>query len=564
MFGVALRSRDPFRPLVVGLVILLLQALIYREQSQRDFERVARFLRTHRRRIVALLAVALAAYGIALGTFTASGSDAYGYVSEAYLWARGTLPRAMPMTIDLPFPYSDQMQAPLGYRVGQQPHTMVPTYSPGLPLMMAAALVAGPCGPFFVVPLCGAMFVWFTWRLGERAAGRINGVLAASIVATSPVVLYQSLFPMSDVPAGAFWTAGLWFALGTRWRDTAAAALCTAVGLLIRPNLLVLCAVPLLQVVLTNRDGRWGLRAAAFCIPLAPVALGIAALNTYYFGAPSNSGYGAASELYNWSNVWPNVKLYGSWLWASESPGVLIALLPLLPPFMRSVDRAVIRICVLMCAVTFACYVSYSQFDVWWYLRFLLPAGGAFAVLLAAGFTGLARACPRPYGLVAGAAALALVLGARVSFAADKGLFGSTGGGERRCVAIGEFVEQHLPENAALFSMQHSGSLRFYSGRLTLRYDWVQKESARDVPAAVERAGYHPFLVIDDLEASDVRKEWGLPEDRPLPWPVRARMRELGGVTVFDLATNPERVSPIALEPGTAHWCSAMRPLYRR
>jgi hypothetical protein len=45
---------------------------------------------------------------------------------------------------------------------------------------------------------------------------------------------------------------------------------------------------------------------------------------------------------------------------------------------------------------------------------------------------------------------------------------------------------------------------------------------------------------------------------------VRARMRELGGVTVFDLATSPERVSPIALEPGTAHWCSAMRPLYRR
>ncbi|HJY35425.1 MAG TPA: glycosyltransferase family 39 protein, partial [Vicinamibacterales bacterium] len=328
MFGVALRSRDPFRPLVVGLVILLLQALIYREQSQRDFERVARVVRAHQRRIVTLLAVALAAYGIGLGTFTAGGSDAYGYVSEAYLWARGTLPRAMPMTIDLPFPYSDQMQAPLGYRVGQQPHTMVPTYSPGLPLLMAAALAAGPCGPFFVVPLCGAMFVWFTWRLGERAAGRINGVLAALIVATSPVVLYQSLFPMSDVPAGAFWTAGLWFALGTRWRDTAAAALCTAVGLLIRPNLLVLCAVPLLQVVLTNRDGRWGLRAAAFCIPLAPVALGIAALNTYYFGAPSNSGYGAASELYNWSNVWPNVRLYGSWLWASESPGVLIALLP--------------------------------------------------------------------------------------------------------------------------------------------------------------------------------------------------------------------------------------------
>jgi len=549
----------------VGLVILLLQAFIYRERSQRDFERVARVLRAHRRRIVALLAVALAVYGIALGTFTAGGSDAYGYVSEAYLWARGTLPRAVPMTIDLPFPFSDPMQAPLGYRVGQAAHTMVPTYAPGLPLLMALALVAGPCGPYFVIPICGAMFVWFTWRLGERAAGGITGVLSALVLTTSPVVLYQNLIPMSDVPAGAFWTAGLWFAFGKRWRDTIAAALCTAIGLLIRPNLFALCAVPLLQVILTNRDRQWWLRVAVFCIPLAPVAVGIAALNTYYFGAPTNSGYGPTSELYNWSNVWPNLKLYGSWLWQSESPGVLIALVPLVPPVMRWVDRKVVGICALMCTVTFACYVSYSQFEVWWYLRFLLPAGGAFAVLIAAGFTGLARAFPRPYGQVVAAAALAVFVVARASFAGDKGLFGSSlRAAERRYIEVGEFVEEHLPENAALFSMQHSGSLRFYSGRLTLRYDWVQKEWARDVPAAVERAGYHPFLVIDDLETNDVRREWGLPEDQPLPWPVRARMRELGGVTVFDLATNPERASPIALEPGTAHWCSAMRPLHRR
>ena len=470
----------------------------------------------------------------------------------------------MPMTIDLPFPMSDAMQAPLGYRVGQQAHTMVPTYAPGLPLLMAAALVAGPCGPYFVVPICGAMFVWFTWRIGQRAAGPVNGVLSALVLATSPVVLWQNLIPMSDVPAGAFWTAGLWFAFGTRWRDTIAAALCTAIGLLIRPNLLVLCAVPLVQVVLTNRDRQWWLRAAAFCVPLAPVAIGIAALNTYYFGAPSNSGYGPASELYMWSNVWPNLKLYGSWLWQSESLGVLIALVPLIPAFLRAADRGVIRMCLAMCAVTFACYVSYSQFDVWWYLRFLLPAGGAFAVLIATGFTGFARAFPRPYGHAVAAAALVLFVAARVSFAEDKGALGSMRVGEQRYIDIGEFVEQYLPDNAALFSMQHSGSLRFYSGRLTLRYDLVQREWARDVPAAVERAGYHPFLVIDDLELNDVRTEWGLPGDQPVPWPVRARMRELGGVTVFDLATSPEPVSPIALEPGTAHWCSAMRPLYRR
>jgi Dolichyl-phosphate-mannose-protein mannosyltransferase len=484
-------------------------------------------------------------------------------VSEAYGWASGTLPHAVPMPLDLPFPYSEPMQAPLGYRVGPQPHTMVPTYAPGFPLMMAMALVAGPCGPFFVVPLCGAMFIWCTYRLGERAAGAVNGVIAALVAAGSPVVLYQNLIPMSDVPAAAFWTAGLLFSLRPRWRHAIVAALCTAMGVLIRPNLVALSAIPLLQVLLTTRGRERWVRGAVFCVPIAVVALAIAWLNTLWFGAPSNTGYGPPSELYKWSNVWPNVKLYGSWLWQSESPGVLIALAALVPALTRQADRAVIRICALMCLATFVCYVSYSQFDVWWYLRFLLPAGGAFAVLIATGFTSVARAFPRPYGQAAAAAALVVSLAARISFAEDKGSFGSMRAGERRYIDIGEFVEANLPGNAALFSMQHSGSLRFYSGRLTLRYDWVQKEWARDVPGAVERAGYHPYLAIDDWEAADVRKQWGLPENQPLPWPVRAHMRELGGVTLFDLATNPGSVSPVALEPGSKHWCSALRPLRR-
>jgi hypothetical protein len=467
------------------------------------------------------------------------------------------------MPLDLPFPYSDPMQAPLGYRVGPQPHTMVPTYAPGLPLMMAIALVAGACGPFFVVPLCGAMFIWCTYRLGERAAGRVTGVVAAIVAAASPVVLYQNLLPMSDVPAGAFWTAGLLFSLRPRWRHTIAAALCTAIGLLIRPNLLLLAAVPLLQVLLTARGrDRW-VRGAAFCVPIAGVAIAIAWLNTQWFGAPSNSGYGPAADLYKWSNVWPNVKLYGGWLWRSETPGVLIALVALVPAFARHADRAVVRICALMCLATVACYLTYSQFDVWWYLRFFLPAGGAFAVLIAIGFTSLARAFPRPYGHAAAAAALALFLAARVFFAEGEGSFGSMRAGERRYIDIGEFVAGNLPENAAIFSMQHSGSLRFYGGRLTLRYDWVQREWAKDVPAAVERAGYHPFLIIDDGEEPDLREHWGLaPSDR-LPWPVRAHMRDLGGITVFDMATNPVSVSPVALEPGSAHWCGPLQPLRR-
>ena len=52
---------------------------------------------------------------------------------------------------------------------------------------------------------------------------------------------------------------------------------------------------------------------------------------------------------------------------------------------------------------------------------------------------------------------------------------------------VGQFVVDRLPPNAILISMQHSGSLRYYAGRPTLRYDWLTREwwpRALDVLAA--------------------------------------------------------------------------------
>jgi hypothetical protein len=36
---------------------------------------------------------------------------------------------------------------------------------------------------------------------------------------------------------------------------------------------------------------------------------------------------------------------------------------------------------------------------------------------------------------------------------------------------FGRVAADHLPANAALFAFQHGGSVRFYSGRITLRFD---------------------------------------------------------------------------------------------
>jgi hypothetical protein len=49
---------------------------------------------------------------------------------------------------------------------------------------------------------------------------------------------------------------------------------------------------------------------------------------------------------------------------------------------------------------------------------------------------------------------------------------------------------------------------------------------------------------------------FGFAEGERLPYPVVARMRELGGTTVFDLASGAPISAPVALEPGNARRCS--------
>jgi hypothetical protein len=219
--------------------------------------------------------------------------------------------------------------------------------------MMAAALVAGPCGPFFVVPLCGArVFVWFTWRLGRAVprGSHQRGAGGPQSWRQVPSLLYQSLFPMSDVPRRGLLDGRLVVrARHAMARHGGRAALCTAVGTADSPEPAgALRRAACCRVVLTNRDGRWGLQCRG--------VLHSAGAGRARYRRPEHLLFRRAVELrirrrrravQLVEDVWPNVKLYGSWLWASESPGVLIALLPLLPPFMRSVDRAVIRICVL-------------------------------------------------------------------------------------------------------------------------------------------------------------------------------------------------------------------------
>ena len=556
VLSIAIRSRDPFRAAVASVVLLVFVAFWYRADLSRSIDTAGAVLRRHAIALALAAAAALAAHGIVFGSFGVGGSDSYCYVNQAYDWAEGRMFRPLPIPLTLPFETSDVLQQPLGYRVAGPPHTIAPICAPGLSLLMALSLVAGACGPYFVVPIFSALFVWFTFTLGRRAGGPAVGVAAAVVLIVSPVVLFQALWPMSDIPAGALWTGAIACALTPSRRGAVSAGICAALGVLVRPNLAPLAAAPLLAIVMQSRGrDRW-IDAGLFAMPLAAVVAFVAAINTSWFGSPANSGYGSAAELYRASNVLPNLRLYASWLWESQSPWVLLAILPFVPPFAAHARRGPIAVCVLLSLLTLASYLSYTQFGAWWFLRFLLPAFGALAVLIASGIVSLARVIPRPLGHVAAGVALYAMMLATLEYASRQLVFGGLRDGERRYIVAGEFAADQLPANAAIFAMQHSGSLRFYSGRLTLRYDWVQPESAAGTPEAIERAGYHPYLMIDDWELPDVRKQFGLEPGAPLPWPIFARTTELSGMTVFDLAARPGPPSPVPLRPITRHWCT--------
>jgi hypothetical protein len=559
--GTAVRSRAPDRPFIIGITLLLAQAIAYRQAFARDAARVSDAVRPLLPALALGIAAALAVYAAYFGWFTASGSDAYGYVSQAYLWANGALPSAQTIPIEVPWPSADVSLAPLGYRPGPQPHTIVPTYAPGLPLIMAAASVAGACGPFLVVPAFAAAAVWATFVLGKRTAGATAGFLAAALVAMSPTMLFMALAPMSDVPAAALWTAAACAALGTRRRDVVWCGIFSAVGLLVRPNLAIVPVVFFVHLAAASAGRERVIRPAIYAIPVAAVVVFVGMLNATWYGSPLNSGYGSTAEIFSASSILPNLARYPVWLWRSQSPFVLLALLPLVPPFDRFANRAAVRLCAALFFVTLFSYLVYFSFEEWWYLRFLLPAMPALIVLLAAGLVAMRRQIGEPWGgIVTIAATLVMVtLTTRFSY----GHVGPSGiqDGEHRYAEVGAFVWRTLPPNAVVLAVQESGSVRFYGGRMTIRWDLIDRDWTSRAPAELERLGLHPYLVIEDFELAQFRDWFGLAAGSRLPWPLVARMRERGGVSVHDLAAQPGTIAPVSLEPGGTPHCAAPRPI---
>jgi Dolichyl-phosphate-mannose-protein mannosyltransferase len=466
-------------------------------------------------RLALALAFLTAALGITFGTFTAGGADSYGYVSQADLWLQRTLIIDEPLADEAPWRNANWTLTPFGYRPGDRRGTMVPTYSPGLPMVMAAfKAMGGPNAVYYVVPLLGALTVWLTFVLGRRLAGPLAGLLAATALLASPAFLFQLMWPMSDVPTAAWWLLAILLAIrGTTW-SFAAAGLAAAVAVLTRPNLVVL-VVPLLAFVVTHPTRmRDRYRAAAvFTCAMLPGAIGVGAINRYLYESAFNSGYGSFSTIYASEHFWPNLLNYAAWLLRTQTPFICLgAAAPLL--FHRRRDSEARSIAVLSLAFSafvVASYLWYTPYSDWTYLRFLLPA---FPLMLALAASVFVLIVPgRPQWKVPAVTALAATLAIWGVWVGRSAFH--VRADEARYVAAGR-IGAGLPDNAVILSNQHSGSLRYYAGRITMRFEWLDPDMYVPALEYFDRLSRPVYVVLDDWEREIFRSRYAAVSD--LSW----------------------------------------------
>jgi hypothetical protein len=512
--GVALVAEwlTPFRILFGPATMALGLAVLYADRVWQGAGRVAVAARSPGgaiRILVVVIAAIVLWLGLAAGSRAVGGADVYGYVSQARLLQQGAIRVHQPIAANVPWPEADWTLAPLGYAPGGG-QTIVPTYPPGLPLLIILfSFVFGGLGPFLVGPASAAALVVLTYALGARLTTPLIGLAAALLVGSSPTVLFTMLTPMSDVAVAVCWVAALLLALGGTSRGALAAGTAAGIAILIRPNLVPLAVVPLLVSLAAGRPGPSTMlrRAAAYGLSCAPFALFIAWWFNELYGSPLRSGYGDNAGLFAWGHVAENLARYPAWLWATQGPLVFLA--PLSPVLARDNRARLLRLaCLAFIGLVTISYLLYIPFEDWRYLRFFIVTFPLLFILSADAVAGAAGRISPAWRAGALGAFAAVSLFYAVSTTLEHRTFAG-GRADHRYADVGRFAREQLPANAVVYAMQHSGTIRYYTNLLTVR--WTHLEPAWLDPSIDYwiAAGYEPVLLLDDWEVPEFLARFG-------------------------------------------------------
>jgi hypothetical protein len=465
----------------------------------------------------------------------AGGSDSSGYLNHARLLASGRVHVPVRAIQGLPPDRAPSyLYMPLGFKPAPHGDGIVPTYPPGLPLLVAAAApFAGwdrACDLVIVIhSLLGLLLVFALGRsFGLEPAWALLG---AVIAAASPLYLTYSLQAMSDVPALAWTTAAIlaaWRSSRTQagvrsggWALAAGAAFAMAV--LIRPTNILALAPLLIALGLSVR------RLSFFVLGGLPGAVFFALHSLAAYGHPLATGYGDATVLFDATFVGPTLVHYLRWLPALFTPVVfLVAALP----WAGGAARRPAAIMGSWTVAYLAFYCSYyCTHETWWYLRFVLPAAPALVVgglLVAHRWAAAGKPAAWSSGrrrLVFASALIAIL--AFESFWSRKLDALSVGRGEATYPMCAEWLRQHLPKDAVVVAMQESGSIFYYTDFTFVRWDQMQGPDARRVIEVCASAHRPVYASLFDWETDDA-----LRKRMPGAW---SRIGEVRNVTIWRL-----------------------------
>ena len=393
---------------------------------------------------------------------------------------------------------------PLGWRISGAlcdlncDIVQVPTYPPGLPLLMAIPHeLAGINGANGVVIVSAAVAVWVTGVM----VGGMAGVMASVLLALSPVFIFQSLQPMSDVPVTAAWM--LCFFLLSRGKADGLAGAACGVAVLIRPNLAPLAIVPLLIAG----------RKIVFATPVVAAGLFLGVVQMSWYGSPLQSGYGAANELFTLANIAPNVQRYSTWLIAT-APVMLLAPLG----FMRVRNGRQSRALAVFSLLVIAAYLIYGVFDNWSYLRFLLPALAVFAMLAAIELWTWIERLPISWRPPIVFCLILVVTAHSVIVARSLDTF-QLADQVRRVEQVANFINEQKEAGAVVLSGEQSGSVRYYTGRPILRWEAATAEQLSAAVAVLEQHRRPVYVVLDAWENEPFQKKFAAVPSLALDWP---------------------------------------------
>ena len=489
--GISIRSHGPFRVLAVTAVLLVIRWRLGIDSAPLWLTRIA---------LLTAICASVGTWFRFLVT-TIGGADSYGYVSASQLIAQGRLIRDAPIAEWLSAPNRVAVAAPLGWMPAPDAAGISPTFPIGVSAIMAlVTLIGGPNAVFFVAPIMGVITLALVYRLATEWYDADTALLATALVAWNPLFIAYAKQPMSDVPATMWIALALFLAFRSTPMTAFGAGLAAGAAVITRPALVVAAAV----LPLVARRGEKPLLRAT--IAAAGVGIGLAvqmAIQNHLFGSPFSSGYGAAENLFSIDHAAKNLGIFGRHLWTVAGPlwllGLLLGIIAARPE-PRGKPAAIF-------GAVAAPYVFYLPFDHWETLRFLLPGLVPLTVLVADGLIKIARA---PLNRAAAAAIICSFL-AIVIWRSELLLRSSSAWEvaalEERYPLAGDWINVNTPAGSVVLASQHSGSLRWYGKRETLRWDFIAPDDLAPTIRDVESRGGTIYAALegDEVQMFDAR-----------------------------------------------------------